>query len=505
MSCLKGDFQSHFRIYPEDYKSAIGDSRDVYLQFYYLNPDAEIALLKIIHLYLEQCDALYLKEMLTTVIKELVNNAVKANLKRAYFNDQNLDINNADDYTQGMRTFKSEAFEKEKMSFEELVRYKLVVRVSFVLKNNRLAVHVINNSPILPQELEKIQTKIEKAYAYSDISEAFDDVLDDSEGAGLGLIMAVMLFKNAGFAKDSFRVTKKENLTISTVILQLSMEKGKTAVPIAEELARELDTIPGFPSNIKEIQILCSNPDSKIKDISDRIKRDPGLTTNILKIANSAGYMTINRVSSIEEAVMKIGMKGINALLVASGVQKVLESRYKKFETTWKDSYKTAFYCQRLTVKFKKQNLLEFAYLAALLSSIGKLVILSIKPDISEKIKSLVGRKGISDAGIIEEIGLGISHSTLGAMILRKWKFNEALVSSIEYHTRPHMVPNQYRELTYLVYLSNVLVDIEHTRIRYELVDDGVLQHFNIADKEELVSLHEMLKKAYEVQLQEIK
>lgn len=502
---MKGDFQSHFRIYPEDFKSAIDQERDVYLQFYYLNPDAEIALLKIIHLYLERCDTLYLKDMLVTVVKELVNNAVKANIKRSYFADHNLDINNQDDYVRGMRTFKSEVFEKEKISFEELVRYKLVVRVSFVLKNNQLAVHVINNSPILSQELEKIQAKIEKAYTYSDISEAFDDVLDDSEGAGLGLIMAVMLFKNAGFSKDSFRITKKENLTISTVIFQQSMGKGKNVVPIAEELAREIDTIPGFPSNIKEIQMLCSNPDSKIKEISDRIKRDPGLTTNILKIANSAGYMTINRVSSIEEAVMKIGMKGINALLVASGVQKVLESRYKKFETTWKDSYKTAFYCQRLTVKFKKHNLLEFAYLAALLSSIGKLVILSIKPEISEKIKNLVGRKGISDTGIIEEIGLGISHSTLGALILRKWKFNEALVNSIEYHTRPHMTSHQYRELTYLVYLSNVLVDIEHSRTRYELIDDGVLNYFSIADKEELVSLHEMLKKSYEVQLQEIK
>ncbi len=505
MNRLKGDFQSHFRIYPEDYKSAIEEERDVYLQFYFLNPDAEIALLKIINLYLERCDVLYLKDMLTTVVKELVNNAIKANMKRAYFADNNLDINSADNYAVGMRTFKSEAFEKEKISFEELVRYKLVVRVSFVLKNNRLAVHVINNSPILPQELEKIHTIIEKAYVYSDISQAFDDVLDDTEGAGLGLIMAVMLFKNAGFPKESFRITKKENLTIATVILQLSTEKGKNAVPVAEELAREIDTIPGFPSNIKEIQMLCSNPDSKIKDISERIKRDPGLTTNILKIANSAGYMTINRVSSIEEAVMKIGMKGINTLLIASAVQKVLESRYKKFETTWKDSYKTAFYCQRLTVKFKKHNLLEFAYLAALLSSIGKLVILSIKPEISEKIKSLVGRKGISDTGIIEEIGLGVSHSTLGALILRKWKFNDALVNSIEYHTRPHMAPHQYRELTYLVYLSNVLVDIEHTRIRYELIDEVVLQYFHISSKEELISLHEMLKMAYAVQLQEIK
>jgi HD-like signal output (HDOD) protein len=149
--------------------------------------------------------------------------------------------------------------------------------------------------------------------------------------------------------------------------------------------------------------------------------------------------------------------------------------------------------------------LLEFSYLAALLSSIGKLVILSIKPDVSEKIMKLVGHKGISDTGIIEEIGLGISHSTLGALILKKWKFNDAIVNAIEFHTRPHMAPNQHRELIYLVYLSNAFVDIEHNRNRYELLDDLVLEHFNITNKSELVSIHDMLKKAYEVQLQEIK
>ncbi|MGV7930752.1 MAG: HDOD domain-containing protein [Spirochaetota bacterium] len=75
-----------------------------------------------------------------------------------------------------------------------------------------------------------------------------------------------------------------------------------------------------------------------LREIADSIKRDPGLTTALLKLANSAGYITIKKIETIEEAVKIIGTKGINMLLVATGVQKVLDSRYKKFETIWKNS-----------------------------------------------------------------------------------------------------------------------------------------------------------------------
>jgi HD-like signal output (HDOD) protein len=215
--------------------------------------------------------------------------------------------------------------------------------------------------------------------------------------------------------------------------------------------------------------------------------------------------MTINRVETIEEAVMKIGLKGINTLLVASGVQKIMESRYKKFETIWKNSYKSAFYAQRIAMQVKKANLIEFVYLAALLSAIGRLVMLSIKPEVTERIRQMVGIKGLGDTGLLEEISLGISHSTLGGYILKKWNFNEALIKTVEFHNRPHMAPEKFRDLIYIVYLANALIDIEFNKSRFEILDDNVLERFNLASKDEFNATHNVLKQAYEVQSQEIK
>jgi len=488
---------------PQNYREAIDNNSDFYLQFSVFTAEAESHFIKVLHLYLEKLDLLYLKDMLVTIVKELINNAIKANAKRLYFKSRNMDITKKDEYRKGMEDFKDDVFVKGSELLQKLANSRLVVRVFFKVEEENLRINVINNIPILEEELNKIHARQKKAYSYTDISDAFDDVLDDSEGAGLGLIMALMLFKNAGFPPDAFEMKTDGKFTIAAIKLSTTLIDTSSQREIAEEISREVENLPSFPENILEIQRLCTNPESTIKDISNAIKRDPGLTTAILKLANSAGYITSKRVETIEEAVKIIGTKGINTLLVASGVQEIMGTRYKKFETIWKNSYKAAFYSQNIAMQMKKTRLSEFAYLAALLSDIGQIVLLSIKPDEIQRLREIAGLKDMPETNLLEEISLGISHSTLGSIICQKWRFNEALVKAIEFHHRPHMAPEKFRDLIYIVYLGYVYNSIETNNFRFEIVNDDVLQYFNIQKREEFDRLHNILKNSYEMHVEE--
>ena len=494
---MEGTLENQIILNPPNYKEAIKNGEDFYVQFSVLSPEVEEVLIKTLHRYLESYDILYMKDMLLTVIKELVNNAIKANAKRLYFKLKNLDINQSDEYRAGMETFKEEVFISPGDFLDQLSQAKLIVRVFFKVLPDTLRISVINNIPILEEELKKVEARVKKAYVYSDISEAFDDVLDDSEGAGLGLIMALILFKNVGFPREAFSITTDGKLTVAKIIVPKKPDPTEFHATIAAELMEELENIPSFPENIIEIQRLCANPESTVKEIADSIMRDPGLTTAILKLANSAGYVTIKRIETIEEGVKIIGTKGISTLLVAHGVQKVLDTRYKKFETIWKNSYRTAFYAQRIAMQLKRTKTSEFAYLAALLSDIGKIVLLSIKPEKINRLIELTGNKNIIDTNLLEEITLGISHSTLGSLICKKWKFNEALVKVIEFHHRPHMAPDKYRELVYMTYLAYVFSEIENRNMRFEILDEDVLEYFHLTDKKNFDMLHNILKESY--------
>ncbi len=485
---------------PADYKESIKNNERFYLQFNFFSPEVEEIFMKVIHRLLEKHDILYLKEMLITVIREVITNAVKANTKRLYFKMSNLDIKKKEDYRKGMESFKNDVYATESDIFNKLKEVNLSVRVMFDHNPESLKIHVINNTPILEEEQRKIESRIKKAYSYNDISEAFEDVMDDSEGAGLGLIMALMLLKNAGFSADAFQIKCESSLTATTISTPRSFNQDQHNIKIADELVKELEKIPSFPENILEIQRLCSDKDSTIKQISESIKKDPGLTTSILKLANSAGYITLQSNKTIEDAVKLIGTKGINSLLVASGVQKILSSRYKKFENVWQESYRAAYYAHKMSLQTKQTKLSEFIYLAALLADIGQIILLSIKPELTKKIHEIAGTKVIENASLLEEMSLGVSHSTLGSLICEQWGFDESLVTLIKYHHRPHMAPEKYKPLIYLVYMAYSLVDIENRRQRFETLDEDVLIYYHLIDKERFELLHRTLKNTYETQ-----
>jgi HD-like signal output (HDOD) protein len=489
----------HYTANPPDYLQAIKEKKEFYVQFHQFARDVESVVIRIIHRYLEEYDILFMKNPILAVVKELLNNAVKANIKRLYFKNKNLDITKIDDYRKGMESFKAEVYQKENDELlEKLEKSNLVVRISFKTSKEHIHINVINNIPILEQELKKVRARITKAYKYNDITDAFDDVIDDSEGAGLGLIMAMMLFKNAGLPADSFQIYRKDELTIATLSIPQGMTETESQKKIAGEIITEIDNLPAFPENIRKIQDLCRNPEVEIKDISMAISMDAGLASSILKLANSAGYVTSKMVDTIEEAVMIIGITGLNTLLVATGVTDILKSKYKRYEAIFKDSYKRAFYAQKLSLQMNKTKLTDFAYLAGLLADLGRIVMLSIGSEQMDRLKKIAGFKGIDDPNLLEEMSIGLSHSTLGSMIAAKWNFHDALIKAIEYHQRPFMAPENEKTLVYIVYLADIFVHIENKKSRYDIVDEDVLTYFKLTDEKNFTTLHDILRKTYE-------
>lgn len=495
----------NYVISPENYRQCIESGSEFYIQFNSWQNRTEAAVTRIIYRFLEKYDIHYLRETVVNIMKELVNNAVKANLKRLYFGMKNLDIHTTEDYRIGMESFKAETYQPDDTTYiDQLEKSDLHVRIVFTTSESHIRIAITNNSPILEVELAKIQSRVKKAFKYTDIAEAFDDVLDDSEGAGLGLIMAIMLLKNSGLTQETLQVSREEGATTATISIPKSLTNIESQRRIAEEIVKEIAEIPSIPENIQSIQRLCDNPESTIKEISESIAHDPALTASILKLANSAGYLTGRKIETLTDAVKNIGIKGINTLLVATGVHRILDSRYKRYEKLWKESNRRAFYSQKIAIQMKRAKLGDFAYLAGLLADIGFIIILSLKADIWKRIQEIAGIKGINPSVPLEEISLGISHSSLGAMICAKWNFNEALIKAIEYHHRPYMSPEEHRELVNIVYLANCYIDFENGKMRYELIHEDALQYFSITDKQRFISLHELLRESYEQKMKAI-
>lgn len=493
-------YTEFIEINPTDYKTAINTETDFYIQFINLNKEAEPLIIKVLRRFLIKYDMLYLRDVVITVLKELITNASKANAKRLYFRSKNLDIKNEHDYMLGMESFKTEVIHSQTDIFDKMEKTNLRVRLIFHHNNGSPIIKVKNNIPIVKEEISKIKSRIEKAYQYNDITQAFGDVLDDSEGAGLGLIMAIMVFKNSSMPKENFKIKSDSNSTTCSIKLTKRENYNDYKYTLTNKLNEEVETLPVLPEIIKEIEILCDTPDVSIKNISNLAKRDPGLTSTILKRVNSAWYGVAKKITSIEEAVKIIGLKGLKAIVKASGVDNIIEQRYYEFKPIWEESYKKAFYAFKTAIQLKNYRLAENAYLTALLSQLGQIVLLSVNKSQTTKILKLAGIKEITDTGMLEEMSLGISQATLGSLIAEKWQFDESLCQSLKFFMRPFSAPIDVKELTYIVYLAHVFTEIEKNKLRFEIIDNDVLEFFKLDTPEEFEKLHNILQQAYESQ-----
>lgn len=178
----------------------------------------------LLKIFLDDLGIPYVLDQVSYCVKELAVNAKKANMKRVYFQEKGLRIENPDHYKHGMLHFKSETLNNQGHYINLLKDQELYIKIELLRWNDCCSVAVRNNVEILPTELERVQDKIDKAHRYNSLEDAFAEVLDETEGAGLGILVLILMLKNLGFEGDFFQIYTLSGETIARIILPLSTD-----------------------------------------------------------------------------------------------------------------------------------------------------------------------------------------------------------------------------------------------------------------------------------------
>ena len=196
-------------------KKAVKDRQPIDFFCYTRTPDQKIRFQKILAIFLEECNQMYLYNYLTYCLFELLDNGSKANAKRIFFQEHHLDINNEDDYKNGMKTFKETLLENTLHYQEKLKAGELRVHL-LLTANDVISVTVSNNTKITDSEYARIQDKINKTKVYNSIAEAVSDI-DQTEGSGLGIITVLVMLKKLGLDANNLKFDTTENETVATI------------------------------------------------------------------------------------------------------------------------------------------------------------------------------------------------------------------------------------------------------------------------------------------------
>jgi putative nucleotidyltransferase with HDIG domain len=445
-------------------------------------------------------DRIYLQDALFNIMREIIVNAVKANSKRIYFDYHHLDINDSEQYITGMENFKTYILENQDFIETELKKSNLRVEIYFKKTENGLNIYVRNNTPIHPDELLRVQERMEKAKEYHDFSDVYGDISDDSEGEGLGLVLSMLLLRNSGIGENSLKIKSDGKITQTSFIIPDDLKPKEIVSKIQNMILEEIKDLPSIPQNIYELEKLCVTPDVSFKDINDKIIMDPALSASVLRLANSAGFISRKKINSVLDAVKVIGLKNLRAILVASSARKILDEKYSMYKEIWNHCNKVAFYAKNLAIRFGYQKLTEQVYLAGLLHDLGKIVLLSTSGALSEWISTVTMQRSIRSSTIIEELSIGISHSTIGEMIARKWNLPEYLIESIKNHHSPMNKNEKYSDIVNIVYLANEMVLTESKKYDHAYIEDDVLTKFDLNSETDFLNIHGMVSAEFDEQ-----
>lgn len=201
-------------------KFAIKKSKRLTFSFYKYKENERNFIEKTLEKYLESIDQPDISNQISYCLHELASNACKANSKRVYFNEKKLDINNKEEYRKGINGFKEATVKHQQHYFELRKKEDLYIKFQIKRDDSNLHISIINNVPLNNEEKKRIDDKFVQGSKYNTIIDAFEDIHDQQEGAGLGIFTMLIMLKEIGLKENSLKIFSVGNETHSTVSIK---------------------------------------------------------------------------------------------------------------------------------------------------------------------------------------------------------------------------------------------------------------------------------------------
>jgi HD-like signal output (HDOD) protein len=245
------------------------------------------------------------------------------------------------------------------------------------------------------------------------------------------------------------------------------------------QLLKNVKDIPSLPDIAVRVMQMTRDPDIVAEDLDRVISRDPALTSNILRLCNSAYYGLPRVISSLLQAIMYLGFHTVRNLVLTCALSELMGGDRAIYGHgpggLWTCSFACGVASQQLCrrVRVGQQH---GAFTAGLLRDIGKVLIQPKIKDTESTLVEMMTERGLSLLEA-ERRTLGYTHTEIGAALADHWSFPHELVHAILHHHRPSEAKS-VSLVTTVVHVADVMVinrgyGVVLPQLRYPLDDEA--------------------------------
>ena len=209
-----------------------------------------------------------------------------------------------------------------------------------------------------------------------------------------------------------------------------------------EELIARIEHLPRLNDTALRLVSVVSDPASTIEQIVDTIRYDQTVTSQVLRLCNSAYFGLARRISSVEDAIRYLGTTKVLQLVMAAHTHGLLGRPQEGYGLPpgelWLHSVGVALAGQSFAQRFGLGQA-GLVFTSGLLHDLGKVVLNeSVALEYAE-IARMVNVGGVSFLDAERQV-LGFTHPEIGALVAQRWNLPERMTHAIRYHHEPDLV-----------------------------------------------------------------
>lgn len=229
-----------------------------------------------------------------------------------------------------------------------------------------------------------------------------------------------------------------------------------------DEILTKISSVPALPAAATEAVALLEDPEAEIKSIARAIEHDPGLTANVLKRANSASMGMAGSVSSVQQAIVRLGAVEIVKMAVRDSLAPIMRQSAVGYQLQpgelWEHAVAVTVATEQIAI-MRHIKVPPEASTAGLLIDVGKLVLGQFVELEIEPIRKLAFQQQLPFE-VAERQVLGIDHAEVGAHLLDQWNLPAPIVEVVRWHHEPKHVSPDNALVADLVHVADQVITL---------------------------------------------
>ena len=227
-----------------------------------------------------------------------------------------------------------------------------------------------------------------------------------------------------------------------------------------ESTISNIAALPTIPEVATKILNMVNDPEVSFKAVAEEISKDQTMTTNILKLCNSAYFSKGKEITSIDRAIVTLGIKEVTNIVMVIAAKPILDKAVIGYDIgrgeLWKQGLIVGTIAKKIALLKNRKDISDVVFTGGIIHNVGKTVLAVFVQNTYNDILNEVNTKNITFNEAEKSI-MGYSHQEISEKILEKWNFPPVLRAIVRYYSEPENAPDTYKSEVSIVHLANTI------------------------------------------------